>query len=57
MFAAAGQNIAGSSIKGTNVDFEKPSDVIEAQTNSWFNEYKDADMTVIRKYHGGNDPK
>lgn len=54
MFPKAGQNIADASIKGTNIDFQKPSDVIQAQTMLWFNEFPYCDMSVIKSYRGSN---
>lgn len=57
MFPGAGQNIAGNSIQGTNVDFQNPLDVIKSSTMSWFNEFSDCDMSVIKSSHGSGDPK
>lgn len=51
-FPRSGQNIAANSVQGTNVDFDKPSDIITTQTQSWFDEYTIADMSNIKSFHG-----
>lgn len=55
MFPSAGQNIAGSSIKGTNT-YDKVNDVIVSQTKSWFSENKHTSPDVIKAYHTTGDP-
>lgn len=56
MFQSAGQNIAGSSVQGTGLTYEKPEDVIKAQTQNWFNEYKYTNPEVIKAYHSTGNP-
>lgn len=56
MFPSAGQNIAANSVAGSGVSYDKPEDVIKAQTKSWFDEYKYTNPEVIKAYHGTGNP-